>query len=356
MNNEKYMKIAINLASKGNGNVYTNPLVGCVIVKNNKIVGRGWHEYFGGNHAEVNAIINAGENSNGADLYVTLEPCNNYGKKPPCTLEIIKAGIKNVYYGMRDKNVSRGTEILKKNGVGVFGGLLKKEVEILTKDYLKYLKIKPKVSVKIAMTLDGKIATYEYDSKWITSNKSRDFVHRMRSKYDAVLIGKNTAIKDNPFLKTYSAKLKNPIRVVIDSKLEIPKTHHLIDGTIPTIIIYNSKITNIPIYLNKKWITLAPIDIDMAKKNFNLIINKLNSFSIKRILIEGGGNLIASALFSNVVNDIYFFIAPKIIGGDFAIPSVGGCGIKKISDSLLIKNMKVKKIDTDLLVTGIIKK
>ncbi|GMO65584.1 MAG: bifunctional diaminohydroxyphosphoribosylaminopyrimidine deaminase/5-amino-6-(5-phosphoribosylamino)uracil reductase RibD [Endomicrobiia bacterium] len=353
MNNEKYMKIAIKLANKGKGEVYTNPLVGCVIVKDNKIVGRGWHQYFGGNHAEINALIDAGENAKGADLYVTLEPCNSYGKKPPCTLAIIKAGIKNVYYAMPDSNnVLCGKEVFKKSGVRVFGGLLKKQARILVKDYLKYLKNKPKVSIKVGMTLDGKIATYKYDSKWITSEKSRTFVHKMRSQYDAVLVGTNTVFKDNPFLKTHSKTLKNPIRVVIDSKLELPNSSHLFDATVPTIIIYDSNIANIPSHLNKKGIILAPVDINMAKKDFGIIVKKLNSLSIKRILIEGGGEVIASALFSNVVDDIYFFISPKIVGGKFAVSSVGGQGVEKICESLLVKNMKTRKIGSDLLITG----
>jgi len=352
MNNEKYMKIAIELANRGKGKVYTNPLVGCVIVKDDKIVGRGWHQYFGGNHAEINALINAGENAKGADLYVTLEPCNSYGKKPPCTLAIIKAGIRNVFYAMSDNNVSYGKEVLKKNGVRIFGGLLKKQARILIKDYLEYLKNKPKISVKVAMTLDGKIATYKYESKWITSEKSRAFVHKMRSQYDAVLVGTNTVLKDDPFLKTHSKTLKNPVRVVIDSKLELPRSCHLFDATVPTIIIHDSNITNIPGYLNKKGIILAPIDINMARKDFGIIVRKLNSLSIKRILIEGGGEVVASALFSNVVNDIYFFIAPKIIGGRFAVSSVGGQGVEKICESLLVKNMRVRKIGSDLLITG----
>ncbi|MDR1401089.1 MAG: bifunctional diaminohydroxyphosphoribosylaminopyrimidine deaminase/5-amino-6-(5-phosphoribosylamino)uracil reductase RibD [Endomicrobium sp.] len=348
----RYMEVAIGLANKGKGEVYTNPLVGCVIVKDDKIVGKGWHQYFGGNHAEINALIDAGKNAKGADLYVTLEPCDSYGKKPPCSIAIIKAGIKNVYYAMSDSNVSCGKKVLKKNGVGVFGGLLKEQAKVLIKDYLKYLKSKPKISIKVAMSLDGKIATCKYDSKWITSEKSRAFAHKMRSRYDAILVGTNTALKDNPFLNTHSKTLKSPVRVVIDSKLELPETCHLFDATIPTIIIYDSNVVAIPSYLNKKGIILAPVNINMAKKNFATITKKLNSLSIKRILIEGGGEVIASALFSNMVDDIYFFIAPKIIGGKFAVSSVGGRGVEKICKSLPVKNMKVRKIGSDLLITG----
>jgi diaminohydroxyphosphoribosylaminopyrimidine deaminase/5-amino-6-(5-phosphoribosylamino)uracil reductase len=349
------MQIAMNLAKKGIGKVYTNPLVGCLVVRDNKIVGRGYHQYFGGKHAEVNAILDAGENANGADLYVTLEPCNSYGKRPPCTLAIIRAGIKRVYYAMSDINVSGSTEVLRKNGIEVYGGLLQKQVRVLVRDYLIHLKNKTRISVKAAMTLDGKIATYEYDSKWITSEKSRNLVHKMRSQYDAVLVGTNTVLKDDPLLTTHSKNLRNPIKIVIDSKLKLSKSCRLFDTDAPTIIIYDSSIIKIPKYLSRKEIVLAPIDILAAKKDFSIIVKRLNSFSIKKILIEGGSEVIASALFSNVVDDVYFFIAPKIIGGKGSISVVGGTGVKKISESLRIKNMKVKKIGSDLLVTGQIK-
>jgi diaminohydroxyphosphoribosylaminopyrimidine deaminase/5-amino-6-(5-phosphoribosylamino)uracil reductase len=350
------MKIAIDLAKKGKGRVYTNPLVGCVIVKGNKVIGKGWHKYFGGEHAEINALTDAGRSAIGSDLYVTLEPCNSYGKRPPCTLAIIKAGIKRVYYAVHDKNVLGSKEILEKNGVEIYSGLLKGQTEILMKDYLKYLESKPKVSVKAAMTLDGKIATYEYDSKWITSKKSRKVVYKMRSLYDAVLVGANTALKDNPFLTVHSKKLKNPVRVVIDSNLKLPRLHNLFDSSVPTVVIYDLNITDIPKYLGKEGIILAPVDINAAKKDFSIIVKKLNSFSIKRILIEGGSEIIASALFSNVVDDIYFFVAPRIIGGKTSISVVGGNGVKRISESLRVKNMGIKKIASDFLITGQIDK
>jgi len=349
-----YMRFAVKLAKRGKGKVYTNPMVGCVIVKNDKIVGEGWHKYFGGNHAEMNALVDAGRNAYGADLYVTLEPCNSYGKKPPCTLAIIKSGIKRVYYAVSDGNVSGTRELLKKHGIEVYCGILKEQARKLIKDYLKYLRSTPKVSVKVAMTLDGKIATCECDSKWITSEKSRGFVHKMRSKYDAVLVGTVTAIRDNPYLTAHSKKLKNPLRVVIDSKLEIPKSHHLFDASVPTVVIYDIKIVDIPEYLNKEGIILAPVDISSAKKNFGVIIEKLRSLSIRKILIEGGSEVIASALFSKTVDDIFFFIAPKIIGGKSAVSVVGGSGAKKISNSLNIKNMKVRGIGKDLLITGVL--
>ncbi|MCL2799796.1 MAG: bifunctional diaminohydroxyphosphoribosylaminopyrimidine deaminase/5-amino-6-(5-phosphoribosylamino)uracil reductase RibD [Endomicrobia bacterium] len=350
--NKRYMQIAIDIAEKGYGKVYPNPKVGCVIVKNDKIVGSGYHKYFGGNHAEINALQKAGVKAKDADLYVTLEPCNSYGKKPPCTQSIIKAGIKRVFAAVKDSNVSGCKEILEKHGVEVHYGLLSKQAKNLIKDYLVYLKEKPKVSVKAAMTLDGKIATYNYDSKWITSEKSRDYVHKLRTKYDAVLVGTNTALKDNPSLTSHN-KGRNPVRVVIDFDLKLPEKSKLFDASAITVILYSQeKLQNPAQKLNSLFV---PVNAKEAKKDFNVIIKKLNSLGLKTILIEGGGEIISSALFSNAVDDIYCFIAPKIIGGKNAVSILGGKGAGKIKEALKIKNMKVRKIGEDLLVTGKIK-
>jgi diaminohydroxyphosphoribosylaminopyrimidine deaminase/5-amino-6-(5-phosphoribosylamino)uracil reductase len=203
--------------------------------------------------------------------------------------------------------------------------------------------------------LDGKIATYKYDSKWISCRQSRDFTHKLRSRYDAVLVGTNTALKDDPFLTAHSKSKQNPIRAVIDLNLKIPKTHHLFDGTVPTVVMYNKRILKIPTYLVEDKIILAGIDVNAAKKDFGVIIKKLNEFSIKKILIEGGSEVMSSAIFSNCVDSVYFFIAPKIIGGKNAVSVIGGTGVQKISQSLRIKNMQAKKIGQDILITGKLK-
>ena len=349
---KKYMQIAIDLAQEGYGKVYPNPKVGCVIVKNDKIVGSGYHKYFGGNHAEINALEKAGVNAKDADLYVTLEPCNSYGKKPPCTQSIIRAGIKRVFAAVKDSNVSGCREILEKCGIEVHYGLLSKQAKNLIKDYLVHLKEKPKVSVKAAMTLDGKIATYNYDSKWITSEKSRDYVHKLRTKYDAVLVGTNTALKDNPSLTSHD-KGRNPVRVVMDFDLKLPGKLNLFDASALTVILYSQeKPRN---FVRKPNVLFVPVNAREAKKDFTVIIKKLNSLGLKTILIEGGGETISSALFSNAVDDIFFFIAPKIIGGRNAVSAVSGKGVIKIKEAIKIKNMKIRKIGADLLVTGKIK-
>lgn len=354
MNKSQYMKTAITLAKKGGDKVYPNPMVGCVIVKDNKIIGKGWHDYFGGNHAEINALSEAGEKANGADMYVTLEPCNSYGKRPPCTEAIIKAGIKKVFFAVKDPNVSRSRERLESNGIEVFSGLMEKEAKKLIKVYLDHLKKKCRVTIKAAMTLDGKLATGTYDSKWITSEQSRRFAHKLRTKYDAILVGTNTALKDNPALDSHSQG-KNPVRVVVDAKLKLSGKYNLLNGKIPTVVIYDKKVKKIPPVFKKEGIILAAVDIASAKKDFNIIIEKLNSMSLKTVLIEGGGAIISSAVFSKCVDDLYIFIAPKIIGGGNSVSVVGGRGVEKIADAVKVKNMRVKKIASDILITGKIK-
>ena len=348
---KKYMKLAIALAKKGEDKVYPNPAVGCVIVKDSKVIAEGWHEYFGGNHAEINALSAAGSSARDADLYVTLEPCNSFGKRPPCTHAIIKSGIKRVFFAVKDPDVSKSREVLEKNGIIVHSGLLEKEAKVLIKSYLNHLKVKAKISVKAAMTLDGKIATSIYDSKWITSEKSRNYVHTLRSAYDAVLVGTNTALKDNPCLTSHG-KGKNPVRIAIDFKLKIPAKSNLFDGCASTVIIYDEKIKILPAYLKKRGIMAVPVNAACAKKDFNVIVNKLKDLGLKSILIEGGGEIISSALFSNSVDDIFLFFAPKIIGGRDSISAVGGKSVKNISNAIKIKNLKIKKIGPDFLFTG----
>ncbi|MDR0822835.1 MAG: bifunctional diaminohydroxyphosphoribosylaminopyrimidine deaminase/5-amino-6-(5-phosphoribosylamino)uracil reductase RibD [Endomicrobium sp.] len=348
---KKYMKVAIELAKKGYGKAAPNPMVGCVIVKDGKIIAKGWHKCFGSKHAEIDVLCKADKNAQGADLYVTLEPCNTFGKQPPCSDSIVKAGIKRVFYAVKDPNVSGSHKFLVQHGIEVHSGLLSNEAKFLIKEHREHLKVKNRVSIKAAMTLDGKIATQNYDSKWITCRKSRDFVHKLRTQYDAVLIGSNTALKDNPFLTAHS-KGKNPIRVVLDSKLSISKNSNLLKDFSPTIIFYDESLKSIAEHFRQKHIILAPINIKKSKENFNIIIDKLNVFGIKTILIEGGSEIISSALFSKCVNDIFFFIAPKIIGGKNSISAVGGKGVSKIANSLKVQNMTFEKIGQDFLIRG----
>ena len=350
---KKYMQLVLDLAKKGNGYVFPNPMVGAILVKDNKIISKGYHKYFGASHAEVQAINSSKVNVEGSILYVNLEPCNNWGKCPPCVDLIIKSKIKNVVCAMKDPNPLTSGKSFKKlqeSGITVINGVLEKQAIKLNKEYIKHIKkVKPYILVKSAVSLDGKIATYTGDSKWISNEKSRKFVHKLRTHFDAILIGTNTVLKDNPMLSSRGYG-KNPIRVILDENLKIPANYNVIDGTIPTIILYDEKIKRIPKHFNKDCIKLIPLNFNKAKKNFNVIIEKLNKMALKRILIEGGGEINSSVLKTGKVDEILLFVAPIIVGGRNAKTFVEGDGIKYIKDSLKFEKVAVKKFGKDIAI------
>lgn len=221
--NQEYMRLAIEIAKKGAGKVNPNPMVGAVIVKDERVIGQGYHKYYGGNHAEVNAFENLSDNPEGATIYVTLEPCSHYGKTPPCVDKIIANKISKVVVGTLDPNPlveGRGIKALKEAGIEVITGVLEEECKKLNEVFMKYILCKrPFVVLKTAMTLDGKIATESGESKWITSDKSRQEVHKLRNKLSAIMVGVNTVIKDNPELTCRLEGGKNPVRIIVDSKI-----------------------------------------------------------------------------------------------------------------------------------------
>lgn len=354
-NYKKFMKAALVLAAKGRGYVYPNPMVGCVLVKDGKIIAKGYHKFFGAEHAEAQAIRIAGDKAKDCILYVNLEPCNKWGKRPPCVDLIIKSKIKKIVCSMIDPNdhaAGKSFEKLKRSGIEVISGILEKEAVQLNKEYINHIKkIKQYITVKSAVSLDGKIATSKGDSKWITNNKSRDFVHKIRTEYDAILIGTNTVLKDNPLLSSHG-KGKNPIRLILDEKLATPSYYKIINSKIPTMIFYDQNLKNIPEYFLKDFVKLIPVDFKAAKKNFNIIIDKLHNMSLKRIFVEGGGEINASVLKTGKVNEIMLFIAPLIVGGRNAKTFVEGNGRDYIKDSLKIKKITVKKFGDDILLTG----
>ena len=352
-NDSKFIKMTFDLAKKAKGLVYPNPMVGCVLVKNNKIISTGYHKYFGASHAEAQAINSSKTNVVGSTLYVNLEPCNNWGKCPPCVDLIIKSKIKRVICCMKDPNpLTRGKSLkkLKQAKIEVVSGILEKQAKHLNRQYIKHItKAKSYIVIKAAISLDGKIATFSGDSKWISNEKSRNFVHKLRTQFDAILIGTNTVLKDNPVLSSHN-KGKNPVRVILDEKLKIPANYNVIDGKIPTIILHDKNIKKFPTYLKKDCIKLIPIDFKKAKKDFNVVIEKLNKMSLKRVLVEGGGEINASVLKTGKVNEIIAFVAPIIVGGRNAKTFVEGNGIKYIKDSLKFKNIKVKKFGSDIAI------
>jgi diaminohydroxyphosphoribosylaminopyrimidine deaminase / 5-amino-6-(5-phosphoribosylamino)uracil reductase len=301
-NNEFYINECIKLAKKGAGYVSPNPLVGCVILKNGKIIGEGYHKKYGGPHAEVNAINNAKKkkhNLKNSTLYVNLEPCSHYGKTPPCIELIIKEKISKVVIGIKDPNPEvngKGIRLLKKAGIKVEYGILKNKCDELNRFFIKYITKKiPYVTLKIAQSFDGKIALNNNKSKYITCNESLKFVHKLRSVYDAVLIGKNTALIDDPSLTVRLVKGRNPYRIVIDKNSKLPE--HL--------KIFTDKNSDKTIIIN------SPKNKKISLINILKALYKLN---ITSILVEGGANIFSQFAEKNLFDDIYFVIAPKIIG------------------------------------------
>lgn len=350
---KKYMKSVFKLAKKGINFVFPNPMVGAILVKDGKVISKGYHKYFGADHAEAEAVKSSKTDVKGSTLYVNLEPCNNWGKCPPCVNLIIKSKIKKVVCAMKDPNPLTGGKSfqkLKSSGITVINGVLEKQAKQLNKEYINHIKkTKPYILMKSAVSLDGKIATEYGDSKWISNEKSRKFVHKLRTKFDAILVGTNTVLKDNPNLSSHGYD-KNPVRIVLDEQLKIPSNYNVIDGRIPTIILYDEKVKKIPTYFKKTMIKLIAINFKKAKKDFNIVIEKLNKMALKRILIEGGGEINASVLKTGKVDEILLFIAPIIVGGRNSKTFVEGKGVKFIKDSLKFNKLKIKRFGNDMAI------
>lgn len=363
LSKEEYMKKAIELADRGKGFVNPNPLVGAIIVKNGKIIGQGYHECFGHAHAEVNAFLNATEDVEGADMYVTLEPCSHYGKTPPCALKIIEKKIKRVFISQLDPNPlvnSQGVKLLEDAGIEVESGILEDETKKQNEIFLKYIQHKiPFVAMKYAMTLDGKIATSAKDSKWITNEKSRAFVHELRNQYMGIMVGTNTVLLDNPKLDTRRIGLKsrNPIRIIVDPNLITPRTHYVILSAKkqPTwIVTSHLKDENeLKPYLDLgvKFILKNTEPLDLK----DLLVT-LGEMKIDGVLIEGGSYLHGSSLDSGIVDKVYAFIAPKMVGGAQALTPVSGKGVKLMKDAHLLNNIKIHTFDEDIMIEGYIHK
>ena len=356
----EYMKRAIELAKLGEGKVNPNPLVGAVIVKNGKIIGEGYHKYFGGNHAEIEAINNATEDVRGADIYVTLEPCAHYGKTPPCAEAIVKMGFKNVYIGSKDPNTlvsGKGIEIIKNAGINVVCGVMEDECTKLNEVFFKYIQEKtPFVVMKFATTLDGKISTVTGQSKWISNDYSREYVHKLRNSLMGIMVGINTVIKDNPSLTARIDDGRNPIRIIVDSKLRIPENSKVLDTSNGRCIIAVSENFD-----KKKAKELEEKGVEIivsGKERVNLkkLMIILGSMGIDSILLEGGGELNFSALEEGIVDKVIAFISPKIFGGNTSKTSVGGLGIEDINKSFKLRDLSFSDMKGDIMITGYIEK
>lgn len=356
---EKYMRMALALARRARGLTSPNPAVGAVIVKLGKVVGSGYHRRAGLPHAEAVAISRAGSLARGATLYVTLEPCNHFGRTPPCTDAIIASGIRRVVIGMRDPNPitdGRGIKKLSAHRISTTIGVLKDEAEGLNLPFIKFMKRGlPYVTVKIAESLDGKIATRTGDSKWISSNESRSRVQKMRESSDAVMVGVNTVIGDRPILLARApyGRARQPVRVIVDTRLRTPLDSPVLStaNVSPVIIATTEGATKkrFDAYRSKGATIIITKSRD-GRVDLADLCRRLGRMGIINILVEGGGELVAGLLRAKLIDRFLFFIAPRIIGGILAPTSVEGLGAGNIKDAVDLKDIRVTRSSTDILI------
>ena len=355
----EYMRRAMELAERGVGFTNPNPMVGAVIVKGGKVIGEGWHERCGEWHAERNAFKNCTVPAEGATMYVTLEPCCHYGKTPPCTEAIIEHGIARVVVGMEDPNplvAGKGIALLREAGIEVVCGVEEEALREQNRVFLKYISTKlPWVAMKTAMTLDGKIATRTGDSKWITGAEARAYVHELRHRFMAILVGIGTAVADDPLLncRIEGRGVRQPIRVVVDSNARLSLDSQLVKtaGEYRTIVAH----TRFAPEESVKALREAGVEMLLCKEKEGLVdvrnlLELLGQSGIDSILLEGGGSLNYTFLAEGLADELYAFIAPKIVGGMNAKTPVEGAGMEKMADAINLELENVLNIGHDVLL------
>lgn len=356
----KFMELAFELARKSNP--FPNPKVGAVIAKGGRIIGTGYHKNPGMPHAEIEAINEAkraGESLLGATLYATLEPCSHTSKRtPPCTREILSSGISRVVFAMGDPNpLVGGAKLLREAGIEVEGPCAQEEGTALNKEYLKNIMEKPTVAIKMAMSADGKTATSNGDSKWISGKESRAYVHKLRNSFDAVVVGAGTIKADNPRFTCRMNGGRNPYRVIVDGSLRVPLDSKVLSNPDGKTMIATTerapkgRALEIEAKADCLVFSCGEESVDMQK-----LVLSLSAMGMKKILIEGGSELNASALEAGVVDRLYLFIAPKLIGGKDAKGVVGGKGILSMKDAIKLEGMKTRKMGEDLLLEFTVEK
>lgn len=365
-NDVKYMKIALELAKKGAGYTSPNPLVGAVVVKEDQIVGKGFHKYYGGPHAEVYALKDAGPAAKGATVYVNLEPCSHYGKTPPCSREIIKAGVKRVVIAMEDPNPlvsGRGSEQLRQAGVEVESGILKQEARKLNEVFIKYITTDyPFVFLKTAQTLDGYLATSAGNSQWITNKRAREEGHRLRHRSDAILVGIETVLADNPRL---TARLpgkegregKDPVRIILDSQLRIPEDVNVIKHNSPaaTYIVCGKEVNHEKkkVLSDKNGVELIELPLTARGRiPLRILLKELHQREFSSLLVEGGGRINYSFLREGLIDRVYAFIAPRLLGGSDGIAVFRGEGPTEMAKAENLKEVEYKILADNIMISG----
>lgn len=357
--NEYYMRQALQIAAFAEGRTSPNPLVGAVVVQAGRIVGQGWHRKAGTPHAEIHALSQAGDLSKDAELYVTLEPCNHHGRTGPCTEAVIQAGIKRVVVAMTDPNplvAGKGLARLRQAGIEVVEGVLAQEAAKQNEVFIKWMATGMPFGVfKTAMTIDGKIATAAGQSQWISGPEARLHVHKLRDRYDAIFTGIGTILADDPQLTTRLPEGgKNPIRVVVDSLARIPLTAKVLnDGQARTIIAASSRAPAEKLeQIRSRGAEVVQIEETEGRLDLRCLFQWLGKQGITSILIEGGAAVAASALNSNLVDKVCWFIAPKIIGGTAAAGPIGGAGIAELENAILLEDLETQPVGADMMITA----
>ncbi len=356
------MKKALKMAKKGLGQTSPNPAVGAVIVRDGRVISEGYHKKAGTAHAEVDAISNLKGKTTPRDIiYVTLEPCNHYGKTPPCTKAILESGIKNVVVGMRDPNPNvrgRGIEYLKENGVNVRTGVLENECMELLESFTKFINTgRPFVIAKSALTLDGFTATSTGHSMWVTGEEARRYVHRLRAKVDAVMVGVGTVIADDPLLTSRLAgkNSRNPMRIIVDTSLSIPPDSRLLndDAGVMNYIVIGKKVASEKVKRVERdntsviRCTVKDNHIDLAG-----LMDELGKKNITSILFEGGAALMGSMIRERLIDKFMIFKALKLLGADDGMPMAKGKGPICMDGTLKLDRTKIRKVGSDILITG----
>ncbi|HOV78522.1 MAG TPA: bifunctional diaminohydroxyphosphoribosylaminopyrimidine deaminase/5-amino-6-(5-phosphoribosylamino)uracil reductase RibD [Bacillota bacterium] len=359
----KYMSLALELAARGQGRTSPNPAVGAVVVKEGKIIGQGYHLRAGTPHAEINAMKEAGEGARGATLYVTLEPCCHYGRTGPCTEAVIEAGIARAVVAMVDPNPAvsgKGIDKLRRAGIEVTLGVMEAEARELNEVFVKYITTGlPFVVAKAAVSLDGKIATSAGESKWITGPEARAYAHRLRDRYDAVMVGIGTVLADDPLL---TARLpagdgRDPVRVILDSAARTPLHSKVLNRQSParTIIAVTAAAPR------EKTEALAATGAEVLEVNegprvdLAELMRLLSKKEITSVLVEGGSAVHGSAFAAGIVDKVVWFIAPRIIGGTTAPGPVGGRGVEDLTDAVKVERLKVHRLGEDLCIEGYVR-
>jgi diaminohydroxyphosphoribosylaminopyrimidine deaminase/5-amino-6-(5-phosphoribosylamino)uracil reductase len=363
---EQFMQEALALAAQARGRTSPNPMVGSVVVKDGRVVGRGYHAKAGAPHGEVVALEDAGLQAKGATLYSTLEPCCHVNKRtPPCTRAIIAAGIRRVVAAMRDPNPlvsGQGMEELRQAGIDVKLPVLETEAAALNEVFITYITTKrPFVLLKVAASLDGKIATVTGESRWITNERSRLLVHQLRDQVDAVMVGINTVLRDDPLLTTRlpGGGGRDPMRIVVDTHLRIPCEARLLaaSATACTLIATSPAApTDKRLQLEGAGAKILVVEGDGPGIPLGPLMDQLGAMQVTSILLEGGGELHCSALRAGIVDKVLYFLAPKLIGGRSAPMAIGGQGFARLEEAVSLERMQVRQLDGDLLIEGYVRR